>query len=349
MIAGMLCLGAAASAQSVGYTNFIRQTQFPGKVTYQGPNIPSAGVEPSFLAIEEGGARFDLYTVNSQTLEERLLDTTFVGTVPSAVVLIESLDTTSAIPRTRADQPFKVKLTISGLLPDQPAAPAVSKSVTLSQYAQDYGVGGDGVGIDPSTEILLTQPVSIKINTVEPLTLECPILVPGANRAKLRGQQRFEVRTVDDTLGATGAPSQQLSSEYIQVWPVADGTITGIANGQKLRFHFPQVTLTLNDLYPKSTTYAQVYKGMPTSGKTGFQVTGSQLIVNEPAPVNGTLVISPADLETVIDSNGIWTIELVTFTPFGVERMRDPAENISAVWFEVDRTINVNGSVTTIE
>lgn len=41
-------------------------------------------------------------------------------------------------------------------------------------------------------------------------------------------------------------------------------------------------------------------------------------------------------------SDGVWTMELLTSTPFGIDRL-------AHVTFTVDRTISVNGSVTTID
>ena len=43
----------------------------------------------------------------------------------------------------------------------------------------------------------------------------------------------------------------------------------GIADGQKIRFQLPQLTLTYNDLYPESQTYAQVYPGRAALGVEG--------------------------------------------------------------------------------
>jgi hypothetical protein len=44
----------------------------------------------------------------------------------------------------------------------------------------------------------------------------------------------------------------------------------------------------------------------------------------------------------VFDSDGEWTIELLTETPFGLERL-------DHVTFTVDRTLQMNGSVNTID
>ena len=348
LIATSFGCGSWVAAQYVPYTNFIRQIQYPGGVAYDA-SVAASGQSLSQLAIDPGGARFELWTVNSQTLQASLLDITYVGTyVPLAEVVIRTEDTTAAIPRTRADRPFSVDITVSGILSGN-EAPDASKSVNYYEHEQSYGVEGTGIGIDRTqANGLVDGSFSISTNGTVNRRFDVNV-VTCADRSKVRGEQRFSVFSLDDTRGAYKAPASQLASQYIQIWPVADGSISGIANGQLIRFQFPQVTLTLKDLYPFSTTYAQVYKGKPQLGTTGKSVTGSASIVNESVPIDKTLVLSTKDMEEAITEDGIWTLELITVTPFGVERMRDPAGNVAAVWFEVDRTIEMNGTFTTIE
>jgi hypothetical protein len=99
--AGLL-LAQQAFCQTATYTNFIRQVQFPGGVAYDASVAPS-GQDLSQLAINPGGARFELWTVSSEGPTSFLLGSTYVGTyIPVASVVIRSEDTTSPIPRTRA-------------------------------------------------------------------------------------------------------------------------------------------------------------------------------------------------------------------------------------------------------
>jgi hypothetical protein len=337
IIAASFGCGSWVAAQSTSYTNFIRQIQFPGGVAYDA-SVAAAGQSLSQLAIDPGGARFELWTVNSQTLQASLLDTTYVGTyVPLAEVVIRSEDTTGEIPRTRADRPFEVDITISGILSGN-EAPDAAKSVNYYEHVQSYGVGGTGIGIDRTQATLLSQS-SITANGLVKRTFTVN-LVPGADRSKVRGEQRFSVFSLDDTRGTYQAPASQLASQFIQIWPVADGSISGIAQGQLIRFSLPQLTVTANDLYPNSTTYAQVYQGNPQLGVTGTIVPGSAVIVNDSVPQNRILVVDNYD--AVFDADGRWTMELLTKTPFGTDRL-------AYVSFDLDRTIEVNGAVTTIE
>jgi hypothetical protein len=53
-------------------------------------------------------------------------------------------------------------------------------------------------------------------------------------------------------------------------------------------------------------------------------------------------VLTLSNYEGVFDEDGQWTMELVTETPFGLERLQH-------VTFHLDRTIQMNSSVTTVE
>lgn len=342
LVASLLALTATVAdvhgQAGAVYTNFVRQVQLPSNVIWDvsvTPESPEGG-QLSPLAIDPGGARFELWTVKSDPLTVYLLDTRYVGTyVPMANVAIvtEDPNTYNAIPRTRADRPFIVDVTTSGLRTEATAPPA-SKSVKLLRHVQSYGAGGNGEGINRNQATLIHQ-VMLTNNAVHRLSYAINS-VPGADRSKVRGEERFSVFSLADYQ----APESQLSSMYVQIWPVADGSIGGITSGQIIRFKLPALTLTLNDLYPDSRTYAQVYKGDVQNGVTGTAVPGSGLIVYEGAPQSRVLTVDNWD--AAISDDGRWTLELLTATPFGIDRL-------AYVSFDVDRTLNINGSVTTIE
>ena len=347
------------------WTNFIRQTQYPSGVQWDVPVI-SSGNQLAPLPIDQSGARFQLWTVGgstnngngnnidgvdssnpgqggstydpSGTIDDEinqssyLLDTQYVGTyVPSAQVMITSEDPYAVIPRTRADRPFSVVITVSGLLSgaDDPVA---SKSVCLRHYVQSYGLDGTGTGIDRD---LATQVSEASINGNGTTTLSYAInSVPGSDRAKVRGEERFAVFSLPDYQAAEG----QLASCYIQIWPVASGGISGLTQNARIKSAMPTLTLTLDDLYPSSQTYAQVYRGEPQLGTKGTIVPGSALVVTDSVPRDAVLTIS--DWDDVFTGDGRWTLELLTSTVFGLDRL-------AYVSFDLDRTIRVNGSVTT--
>ena len=63
-------------------------------------------------------------------------------------------------------------------------------------------------------------------------------------------------------------------------------------------------------------------------------------MINEPVPHDRTLVLGQWD--ALIDEDGPWTVEILTATPFGIDRL-------SQVTFNVNRSIQVQGTVTTLE
>ena len=326
-----------AGCQLLTYTNFIRQIQLPSGVqwdmTVAETNPDGGSLSP--LAIDPGGAQFQLWTVNSSPLTSSLLDSKYVSTyIPMVSVVIRTEDPYTIIPRTRADRPYDVDITITGLLIGA-TDPVASKSVKLLRHVQSYGVGGTGADINRSQAILLSQ-ASIAANGTQTLTYSLNS-VPGGDRTKVRGEERFSIFSLEDYQ----APESQLASQFVQIWPVADGSITGVTDNQFIRYALPQLTLTLNDLYPSSTTYAQVYKGNAQLGAAGTIVPGSVLVISDSVPQNRVLIVNKYD--SVFDADGLWTMELLTVTPFGIDRL-------AHVSFDLDRTLKIyNTGINTIE
>jgi hypothetical protein len=330
----LACCGSAWGQGASPYTNFIRQVQLPTGVQWDAA-VAASGERSSSLPVDVGGARFELWTVKSSPLTSYLLDTRFVNAyIPSATVSIRSEDPYTLIPRTRADRPFFVDITVSGLLSGG-GDPAASKSVKLLRHVQSYGVGGVGENLDRSQATLLSQ--SFLTENLKEKTLSYEInSVPSADRTKACGEERFSIYS----LGDANFPESQITSRYIQIWPVADGSIAGISNDEKIRFKMPKLTFNLNDLYPESTTYAQVYPGEQKLGTQGVTLKGSSLILSESVATSRVLVLDNYD--SVFTGDGRWTMELLTVTPFGVDRL-------AWVTFEIDRTIELNGTFTTME
>lgn len=326
-------------AQDPVYTNYLRQYQTPSNVVWDCSDaVASSGSQLSALAINPGGARFDLWTIKASPLTEYLLSTCYVGTyVPIASVTIRSEDPYPTLRRTRADRPFYVDVMVDGLLAGA-LDPDASKSVKLTRHVQSYGAGGTGVVIDRSLATLYSQ-ATINTNGTQTLTYLVNA-VPGADRTKVRGEERFTVWSIADVRPPTyNIPETQIASQFIQIWPVADGTITGITEGQVIIAAMPQVTFTLHDCYPSSRNYAQVYKGGPRLGVVGVQVPGQRLFT-ESVPQNDVLIANNYD--HIFDDDGLWTMELLTETIFGTDRL-------AYVSFTLDRTIEVNGNMHTIE
>lgn len=325
-----------ASLDADDYTFFIRQIQLQdtGDLEWD-MDVAQEGSDQSALPINPYGARFELHTVRSSPLTSYLLDTTYVNSyIPVATVEIVSGDPYEVIPRTRADQDFDVIINVAGLSSD-PDAPDAAKSVKLLRHVQAYPEGEYGQNINRSLATLLTPQASI--DAVGEHVLEYDVTsIPGGDRSKVSGEERFSVFSLADYQ----APESQLDSAFIQIWPVASSSIEGISSSTIVKSQAPELSLILEDLYPDSYTYAQVYQGPEQRGTEGDIVPGSALLVDAAVPRDEVLTIETWD--EVIVEDGIWTMEILTVTPFGVDRL-------SHVTFNVERTIRVNGAITSVE
>ena len=67
---------------------------------------------------------------------------------------------------------------------------------------------------------------------------------------------------------------------------------------------------------------------------------GSAVVIADSVPQDRVLRIN--DWDKALDDDGVWTLEVLHETPFGLERL-------DYVTFGIDRTLEVHGSVTTIE
>jgi hypothetical protein len=326
--------GGVAEAQN-GYTFFIRQTQMPEQSQWD-LSVAQSGTRASQLSVSGGGARFDLWAVRSSPLTSYLVDSTYVNAyVPAAQVRITSSDPHSVIPRTRADKPFTVTITVSGLTADQ-AAQTAARQVKLLRHRQSYPATSDGSNIDRSQAILHSQS-SLSSNGTHVLQYSQTVL-PAVDGSflKTKGEERFSVFSLQDG----NSPESLLASQFVQVWPVSTVSIDGITSATDIKAKAPNVTVNLTDLYPDSVTYAQVYPGPPVLGTVGTTIPGASLIVKQTVPRNGQLFVW--DWDNTITSDGQWTMEVLTTTPFGTERL-------AVVPFSVSRTIKVNGSVTSAD
>lgn len=323
---------------STTYTNFIRQVQLPSGVEAEEIDksyVEKSGQKHSELAINPTGARFELHTLSSDPFASYLLDTRYVGgVVPLAEVTIRTEDTTSLLPRTRADRPFWVDVEVSGLstVADDPD---YAKKVKFLHHIQSYGTVGDGTNLDRNQATLVSQSF-LEESKVHTFTFALSS-VPGVSLSKRRGEERFTVFSLE----GYQSPESQLSTQFVQIWPVADGTLSGITSGETIKFTIPTISIAVNDVYPGATIYAEIYPGPKQSGYvSGVIVPGSGRPYTYDVPKND--VLTADNWGSVLTADGPWTMVLLTSTPFGIDEL-------DYVEFNVDRTISVNGSVTTIE
>ncbi|RYD25203.1 MAG: hypothetical protein EOP87_24835, partial [Verrucomicrobiaceae bacterium] len=312
------------------YSHFIKQTSlnYSGSLDHYATNLPVSGQVAAPASISPYNSRFELWTVATNPTQSHLLASVYVGPfVPAASLVIRSQDPYPVITRTRADHPFHVDVHIEGLA-TSPSDPPILRSVNFLRHSQGYGPGGTGANLNryDATPVSST-PVNTNGLQTHSYTSSA---VPSTDPLKKRGEETFRIMTVaDNSVPTRLVPPETIISASVQVWPVADGSITGLVSPITVGSTVPEVTITLNDLYPKSTTWTRVYKGQPQAGVTGTILPGTTVTLDDAIPHDR--VLKTDNYASAITSAGLWTMETVTETPFGIDR-------VAAVTFAVQGT-----------
>jgi len=331
LLLSSLLLCSQAFAAGEGYTNFIRQTQQETGVVWNMPVI-SKGQSASSGILEGKGSLFQLWTIETATAKDYLLDQKLVGAyLPAATVTVKTVDPYTKVPRTRADQPFTVTYQVSGLLAGA-NLPVASTRVLLEQYTKAYTTF-DQTSIPLTTAISGTPFSSAYITNNGTSTLTFPVTsLKAADSSKLKGEEHFVIHALSDgTITQT-----QIASALVQVWPVTSGGVQGITAGQKIRFSLPPLTATYTDVYPGASVWLQIYKGTQKLGTEGVRLPGSDW--TNTWDYSKGKITTVSDYSSLATTDGDYTIEMLTLTPFGLERL-------SYVTFSVDRTLQINAQM----
>ncbi|MCW1926157.1 hypothetical protein OKA05_26605 [Luteolibacter arcticus] len=331
LLLSSLVLCSQAFAAGEGYTNFIRQTQQETGVAWNMP-VVSKGQAASSGVLEGKGSLFQLWTIEQANAKDYLLDQKLVGAyLPAASITVKTLDPYTKVPRTRADQPFTVTYTVSGLLAGT-GLPLASTRVLMEHHTAAY-TAAKQTSI-PLTTALGGKPLtSAYITTNGTAALSFPVTnLKAADPSKVNGEEHFVIHALSD-----GTITQsQIATALVQVWPVASGGVQGITAGQKIRFNLPTLSATYTDVYPGSSIWLQIYKGPEKLGTEGAVLPGSTW--NNTNEYSAGNLVSVSDYSSLATTDGIYTIEMLTRTPFGLERL-------SHITFSVDRTLQIRAQM----
>lgn len=318
--------------------DFIRQIQTVNgiSVIY---DMPLANDQGSVISkpLTANSAIFQLYatvTGSNNTSSLVKLDEKAVGTfLPQVTVQALSEDPYSP-PRTRADKPYGMRITIAGMstdpsVPDSLKKVQVGRSYKLYDPAAYTATGSSGTYADT---FLLRSNGNFTDNAI---LQRLPVIKP----TKAVGEESFTVYLHPDA----GTPQSELGKATVQIWPVAEGKIENIVEGKTYNAAPRDGNIIVRDAYPKSVTYAQVYKGKQLTGTIGSPLPNAVVAHNAAVPQQVPLVFT--DLDDFLQEDGEYTIEVLTITPFN-----DGApEIIDHVTFDLDRVIEVRGTTTTME
>jgi len=309
------------------YSNFIRQQQQTVNVIWDMPVAP-VGTGPAALLVQEGGALFQLWTINQTGNKDYLLDQKLVGAyLPKGSIVIRTLDSYNGIPRIRVDQPFSVDFTVSNLL----SGPNLPLSATKTLAEHHLAPNLNGTAIITAAQAVSNTPFSSGyIEQNGTTTVNYPATsIKAPNPLKARGEEHFVLHALaDGTFTQT-----QIATAFLQVWPMADGKISGITSGQLIRGTPPVLTVAVNDLYPRSTTTVKIYSTGTQTGPAGKSIPGSVIVLDQELPASR--ILSVKDYGNLFDSDGSYRVDLLTETPFGTEMLH-------SVPFTVNRSLRIN-------
>ncbi len=325
----------------VSADNIIRQTMLSSGTQYDLVTSSDNGTNTAFLPMNEGGASFELYAYGSAwDTNLYFLDRKVLGHyLPKGTIEIQTGDAyqqwfnPQAPPRTRADKPYQLAISVSGLTSD-PEAPRAAREVLYTHVGQNYDTT-----YTPNGNAEYTVASYYMFNQEPSFSPVYTSLTPMAP-TKAMGIEKFTLSSLTDE---TVTESSILDEEYLVVWPVSAATIGGLADGMTIRDSLPNIVVNYQDLYPLSYTYVQIYKGPQSLGTTGNYFGSSVRWHNTSVPQNE--VISIENWESMIPEDGDYTLEVVTLTPFDDWQ----AERLAYVTFSVNRKVKVNGQVVTSE
>ncbi len=271
----------------------------------------------------------------NDVLPQRLAEISVGTHLPQAVLQLSSEDPYDP-PRTRADQPYALRLALRNLAaPDDPQG-GISRVVMERDYKLYHPVlhapapnGSGQGGYDGAFEFHRNGDFNDAA-----IYQELPVDRP----TKASGEESFSV------LAPLGSGQKaRIASATIQIWPVCEGVIEGLEEGRKYLGLPPDAKAVLKDLYPDSVTFAQIYKGPAELGRAGKIIPSAIVSYNTYAPQNAVLALSGIGEE--IDEDGTYTVEVLTATPFNQRR----PERVTHVTFEVKRTLHVRGFLGSVE
>lgn len=325
--AATLLICTLSAANGANYSNFIRQERQETNVVWDMP-VNSNGTGPAALMVQEGGALFQLWTIEQATAKDFLLDQKLVGAyLPKGEITIHTQDSYNGIPRIRVDQPFSVDFQVSNLL-NGPNIPIAATKVLAEHHLAPNP--------DGSLAITLAQAISgapfasgyIATNGITTVKYAASSL-PANDPRKARGEEHFVLHALSD-----GNFSQtHIATAFLQVWPIATGEIKGITSGELIRGIPPTLTMSTKDLYPRSNTILRIHSSGTQIGAAGVSIPGSELVLDQEFPVSRNLTVD--DYGKLFDSDGPYRIDLLTETPFGTERL-------DSVSFTVNRSLRIN-------
>ncbi len=296
------------------------------------------GTVLSPMIVPNPGACFDLWArgIHPDNYYYRL-DTKVVGTyLPQASIQITSEDPYPAT-RTRADRPYDVTMVISGLINDDPSAPLASKRVLYLRHGENYPEGTYRIPMNTSRSVYVLESYDVPNGTHQSTHYNS---ISPANPTEATGEETYRAYSYPD---ASIPVASILAQQVIQIWPVANAEVSGVTENERFVVRLPELSIKLTALYPDSLTYVQLYQGPKALGRVGTVLPSTVRDFDADVPQDETILIR--DWGEHLQEDGIYTVEVLTVTPFNSGN----PERLGAITFEIDREVELRGTVTSSE
>jgi hypothetical protein len=337
--AALLLTGMTASA-----LDFIRQFQVLGgnPVVIDLSVNSDAGEVLSDTLVAEVSV-FQLWATHTKpdkSIDIIKLDEKSVGTFLPNVTITTSSEDPHVPTCTRADRPYTVHMTVSGMRSGE-TDPMYSKAVAIRREFQLYSpetyAPTGVVGEYADSSVIRSNGTYVDSAVIQRLPVEQP--------TQAVGMERFSAHMMPEA----GVNLGQIAAAEVTIWPVAAAEIIGIEAGTTYKMMPPKDAMVmLRDAYPRSTTYAQIYKGPQTLGTEGEVIPGSVRkfgTVEGMTAVPQSTAISLGNLSSLTPESGEYTIEVLTITPFN----GGAPERLAHISFNIDRTLTMNSMFVGME
>jgi len=256
-----------------------------------------------------------------------------------------------------------VRATVTNLRAADATLPKAATAVSI----ETTGQSGDPIDFTLGAETLLST---------NSLTAASPIyswsglsqLTGFSSNWEELGQQHISMRTYADVL----TPSWQVGRATVLVWPMASayfkeyknasGKVQDFQADQTFYGDIDDILVHYVDLYPESTTYVQMYKGVHVAGTVGVPITITAMDLEGlgyDVPQNSVPIgmkIRSVDMEEVINlgGNGVYTLEVITgnlswINGGAYESVHDANTGATSAYinFTIDRSVVIKAQIGT--
>lgn len=308
------------------------------------------GTAPAIEAVSKS-ALFELYSVDSNNNTKEHGKQAVATYLPEASLEIVALDQSNGIPKTRVSSTFSVKLTVSGLVTNDPTVQDAAKWVNVYHSYTEYASGATG----PDGQEVLTDsntPTQISTNGTQVLLDKIITQIPSSDLPSLRGEENITVLAQPDFGFQTPT---ELASAKIIVWPLTYGQLSGIENNTEVQV-VDTITASLTNIYPGHNDFQNVsswnvlcYSGSKLGSINSVDIDNhnvtSRSTTTETVPTSiANRKVNMKRLKRVVTNGGAgtYTVELVQTSVHGIDRL-------DSITFDFDPKIRINTNVNSAE